>query len=200
MKPKWLKYMWNPAFFLKFVTKFTLDKNSLVLYAVEVNIKYQESIILKYQHFITIEITDRKYEKSLQCSNHISKLEALYCRHPIWICANLKPGTQESILFSVFLQKISTTYQNCCRITKFKTSKENWVNFKKWEKIIFKYMCIISYITLVFNLAIVGILSTELMPLPTAKWQTAWQMGKPSLKQPVQSNGGWATSLILYNR
>lgn len=31
----------------------------------EVRIKYQDSIILKYQHSITIEIIDRKYERSL---------------------------------------------------------------------------------------------------------------------------------------
>lgn len=90
------------------------------------------------------------------CSYHISKLEALYCRDPIWIYKNLKPGTQESILSSVFTQKNSTTYQNCCRITKFKTSKEHWINFKKRLKRIFKYGYIISYITLVFDL-VVGI-------------------------------------------
>lgn len=92
-----------------------------------------------------------------QRSYHVRKLEALYCRHHMWIYIYLKPGTQESILPSVFPQKISTTYQNYCRITEFKTSKEDFQIRKKKEekKIIFKYICVLSYITLVFNLTII---------------------------------------------
>lgn len=60
---KVIKVHLQSKFFLKIVVKIVPDKNAAVLYAMKVNIKYQDSVLLKYQYSITIENIDRKYEK-----------------------------------------------------------------------------------------------------------------------------------------
>lgn len=61
---KVIKVHLQSKFFLKIVVKIVPDKNAAVLYAMKVNIKYQDSVLLKYQYSITIENIDRNYEKS----------------------------------------------------------------------------------------------------------------------------------------
>lgn len=60
---KVIKVHLQSNFFFLIVVKIVPDKNAAVLYAMKVNIKYQDSVLLKYQHSITIENIDRKYEK-----------------------------------------------------------------------------------------------------------------------------------------
>lgn len=73
---KFIKVHWQSNFKKK-VIKIVLDKNFPILYALKA-IKYQDIVILRYQHSITIEIIDRKYEKSstvfLSCKQTRSSL------------------------------------------------------------------------------------------------------------------------------